>query len=114
MEPILSIIAGILILIIGVVVTLLAWIFLDTKSKVTADLVAIRAEARAEITSVHVEAKENVKELNRKYEKLDSELRSLENEKFNVIMIELGKMGEVVTVIQRDIQELKENQKLST
>ena len=114
MEPILSIIAGILILIIGVVVALLAWIFLDTKSKVAADLVAIRAEAKAEITAVHVEAKENVKELNRKYEKLDSELRSLENEKFNVIMIELGKMGEVVTVIQRDIQELKENQKLST
>lgn len=67
-------------------------------------------QIRKNYGELRLQIAEEKKEYERKIEKLDAEIRVLENDKFNVIMVELGKISEQIININKDIADIKKQQ----
>jgi len=78
--------------IFGVLIALLGWLFLDNRKKINDDLARIERQLADE---------------RRQREKLEAQLRELENEKFSQIMNALADLNTKVAVIQTEITEIK-------
>jgi len=83
MELILSIAGGVLSLLAIILVGLVAFIYKDTTNQLRARIL----------------------DNERKLEKLDTEVRLLENEKFNVIMVELAEIRKDISAIQEKLSK---------
>lgn len=81
---------------ITAILAILFWVYRDNLTQL-----------RKDHTELRLQLADEKKEYERKHEKLDAEIRSLENDKFNTIMIELGKISTQITTINREISELK-------
>lgn len=81
---------------------ILFWIYRDNLS-----------QSRKDTADLRKQIKEDKHEYERKFEKLDAEIRSLENDKFNVIMVELGKISTQIATINNEISDLK-NKKMQS
>jgi cbb3-type cytochrome oxidase subunit 3 len=78
--------------IFGVLIAVLGWLFLDNRKKLNDDLARIELQLADE---------------RRQREKLEAQLRELENEKFSQIMNALADLNTKVAVIQTEITEIK-------